>query len=440
MTLILFINMKVYAYENNYIDVKIDQVNKGSTIELYSENGFKITTVRDKDYEQYTSRDRNIKLHLNYDDIEVHDLSGYLCTLEEDYIISDIDGEEVPIQINGKKYRGNLKVLDKGSRYFLINHILLDHYLYGVLPREIQVSAHREALKTQALVSKSFTIANLGKHKNEGFDLCNTTHCQVYGGYSVENDNTNRAISDVKGEFIYYNDKIINSTFHSNSGGRTESSLHVWGGDTPYLVGVEDSFSENTRNSTWEMSLTLKELESKLRSAGVNVGQLKEIEIVSKSPSGRVKEMDIIGVSDTKTISGAKFRAALGNTYLKSTLFTINSEEIENVKENNIYVLNGYGESDKLNTSESVAMDYFGEKKDIYGNEAVESFSDYIYLDIDASKPIKRPNNLDGEIIIYGKGYGHGVGLSQAGAMNMAEQGYDYKDIIKHYYRGVEIY
>lgn len=141
-----------------------------------------------------------------------------------------------------------------------IKQMHLDEYLKGVVASEMPASYEQEALNAQAVVARSYTLNkienNLGKNVEEhnGADMCdNVNHCQAW--ISKEDrlsrwDDANKeeywnkickAIETTKGEIITYNGKVINAFFHANSGGKTESSVDVWGGNLPYLQAVETS-------------------------------------------------------------------------------------------------------------------------------------------------------------------------------------------------------
>jgi len=119
----------------------------------------------------------------------------------------------------------------------VVNELELDDYLKGILPREVSFNWPMDSLKAQAVVSRTFALKNLKRHTSEGFNLCATVHCQVYGGRDAEKDETNRAVEDTHNEVLIYDDDLIGSFFHSNCGGRTETPGNVWTETfaTPYL-------------------------------------------------------------------------------------------------------------------------------------------------------------------------------------------------------------
>ena len=264
------------------------------------------------------------------------------------------------VNYNSNYYRGYLEILPSG---WLINVLNMEEYLLSVVPSEMPVSYPLEALKAQAIASRTYALVNRGKHGE--FDLCNTTHCQVYKGMSVENERSTRAVMETLGEVITYNGQLIKAFFHSSSGGYTEDCKYVWGEDLPYLKSVRDV--DELINDTWSRVISINELTNKLNSVGINLSDSFSIEL-EKTNSGRVYTVYFKSDQGIYSLKGTTFRSLFN---LPSTLFDM------------------------------------------------ELGSYYLFLS--------------------GRGNGHGVGLSQKGARFLAEKGYNYREILKYYYQGVEI-
>ncbi|MGB9811130.1 MAG: SpoIID/LytB domain-containing protein [Dictyoglomus turgidum] len=264
------------------------------------------------------------------------------------------------VNYNSNYYRGYLEILPSG---WLINVLNMEEYLLSVVPSEMPVSYPLEALKAQAIASRTYALVNRGKHGE--FDLCNTTHCQVYKGMSVENERSTRAVMETLGEVITYNGQLIKAFFHSSSGGYTEDCKYVWGEDLPYLKSVRDV--DELINDTWSRVISINELTNKLNSVGINLSDNFSIEL-EKTNSGRVYTVYFKSDQGIYSLKGTTFRSLFN---LPSTLFDM------------------------------------------------ELGSYYLFLS--------------------GRGNGHGVGLSQKGARFLAEKGYNYREILKYYYQGVEI-
>jgi len=134
-----------------------------------------------------------------------------------------------------------------GNNINVINVVGLTDYVKGVIPYEMSPSWPEEALKAQALCAKSYSLNNLHKHRSKGFDLCNTTDCQVYYGTNSSTEYSDNAVKAVEGLFVMYEGEVCQTYYHASSGGYTEDVANIWGTDIPYLKAVEDTYLESTR-------------------------------------------------------------------------------------------------------------------------------------------------------------------------------------------------
>jgi stage II sporulation protein D len=223
----------------------------------------------------------------------------------------------------GINYRGRFTLRTEAGRLSLINAVLCEDYLQGVLPREMAASWSIEALKAQAVSARTYVLFQAEKNRDKPYDVSPTTASQVYGGQSAEKESTNKAVTETTGKVLCYESKLIISCFHSNSGGYTESARHVWIADMPYLKGVSDQYSQGTPNLEWEISFSLEELESKLGKRGITVGDLKDITIHETSDSGRAITLKLVGSKGERIIKSNDFRLMIDPMLVKSTKFTI---------------------------------------------------------------------------------------------------------------------
>jgi stage II sporulation protein D len=146
------------------------------------------------------------------------------------------------IRVDGQRYRGRILVFlnDRGSLN-LINELPLEDYLRGVVPREMgpEVFGRIEALKAQAVAARTYTLHNLGEFAAEGYDICATPRCHVYGGMEAEHPLTDRAIAETAGQVLVWDGKPIDALYTSTCGGHTEDVSVVFPAkDYPYLAGV----------------------------------------------------------------------------------------------------------------------------------------------------------------------------------------------------------
>lgn len=300
----------------------------------------------------------------------------------------------------GQSYYGGLKVIARNGGMRLINEVGLEDYVAGVLPYEMSPSWPQAALEAQAVAARTYALHNMANAKGQDYDVTPSTDYQVYKGSQGENTTTRSAVRHTQGMVMTYGGQAINALFHSDGGGYTEDAINVWGNDLPYLKGVKD-YSTHASTRSWLITTSRKDLEAKLRAAGKNVGTLKKIDLtpMKKAPlstsdrgvSGRVKQATFVGSSKKITLTGEQLRSIFG---LKSTLF-------------DFYV------NHKPSVKERAGRSYhtFSKKNDV--------------------------------VYILGHGWGHGLGLSQWGAYEMAQQAPTdkeyYKAILHHYYTGIRL-
>jgi len=205
---------------------------------------------------------------------------------------------------NVRPYRGIVRLILEGENILAVNELPLEDYLLGVVPAEMDPSWPSEALKAQAVVSRTYALFNLNRYDGRGFDLSDDERSQEYGGVSVETDATSDAVVDTTHEIVTYEDRLAIVVFHEESGGRTASNLDVWPYSTElsYLGGVSDAFgvvdfSEGGRYTSWSSRASFAELREALNLDGETfVGEyLSSITVLGVSENGRVQVVDIVG-------------------------------------------------------------------------------------------------------------------------------------------------
>ena len=151
--------------------------------------------------------------------------------------------EEKPLMVSDIPYRGAVELfIDDYGKLQVVNELSLEDYLKGVVPCEMspQLFPEIEALKAQAIAARTYAYKNMGKFSVLGYDLCPTAACQVYKGYSLESQLSNRAVEDTRGIIITYQGEPINALYTSTCGGHTEDVENVFTDEfIPYLRGVE---------------------------------------------------------------------------------------------------------------------------------------------------------------------------------------------------------
>lgn len=275
------------------------------------------------------------------------------------------------VSVNGHRYRGTVEVIAEGNLVSAVNHVGIESYLYGVVPREVPASWPQQALMAQAVASRTYALYVKHRSGDRRYDVRATTASQVYGGYDAETTDTNLAVDMTRGQVMTYNGKLVVAYFHANSGGYTESPENVWGVSLPYLKARLDSYSLGAPGSRWEYFLSYDEAARLLDEYGIHVSCVKSIRFTGKTKSGRIRKVSIVSDSGIWNMSANNFRLAIGASRLKSMFFRAVPEK------------NG--------------------------------------------------------VLLRGAGYGHGVGMSQWGAREMALEGYNYREILAYYYRGVKL-
>ena len=221
------------------------------------------------------------------------------------------------VYIGSRWYRGSLEIR---PGLIAVNELPIEQYLYGVVPAEMPSKWPLEALKSQAVAARTYTLAKLGDMASRGYDLKPTTDHQVYAGASKEKPETNYAIDATRGEVLTYNGRPIPAFYCSAAGGYTDGAETVWGSKPiPYLIPVPD-FDQEAPSYVWQTSIAAGSLRNLLGKLNVAVGEIGGLEPLERGYSGRVKALSVRGTRGSKTVSGERFRWATG---LKSSLFNV---------------------------------------------------------------------------------------------------------------------
>ena len=259
------------------------------------------------------------------------------------------------------------------SKTQTIEKVPFEEYIVGVLAGEMPIYFEEEALKAQAVASRSYALKRIEYNKNQNYDVVDSTNNQVYldndylkkawgTNYTKNINKIRKAVNATSCEYLDYNGTIVDALFFSTSTGKTESVAEVFNISLPYLKSVSSTWDEKVSpvfNDYY--TFTLDNFYQKL---GLNYNENLNIEVIETTSAGRIKKIKINNVEFTGNKISTTFN-------LRSTSFTIDKE----------------------------------------GNK----------------------------INITTTGYGHGVGMSQYGAQGMANEGYKYDEILKHYYSGVKI-
>jgi stage II sporulation protein D len=353
----------------------------GGTVLLQSEHGGTITAQR-------ASRALRVRL----------DATGEDATAEGEMII---EAAGAALSVGGVWYSGRVLVRPhETSGIELVNLVPLETYLEGVVPHEIGEPGPDAyaAVEAQAVAARTYALSRMDLNRNQPWDVEAGVMDQVYRGREKQSRLASSAVRDTRGLVLSYRGDLCDAYYSATCGGHTSDIRHVWP-DRPqadYLHGrldrageAAESFCAGARNFRWRHSFTGRALGTTLRQTlplvlGVSpssVGDLVDVQVLERSPSGRVRRLEITTSSNTFVVEGDKIRRALmidvpRGRILPSTLFDV--------------------------------------EKRMSGSRVAS-------------------------VSIVGGGNGHGVGMCQNGALAMARRGYSYSMILQHYYPGCEL-
>ncbi len=303
-----------------------------------------------------------------------------------------------PISLGSYSYYGQIHFyFHSTSSLSAVNHVDLETYLKGVVPAEISSSWHLEALKAQAITARTFALkrAESSRKKTSSYyDVTDDTYCQVYLG-SRQAASTNKAVDETKGLVLTWNNTLITSPFHSCSGGLTESNANAWNSSQyPYLVSVESPGEEISPHYSWYKQMSISEFKQHIinlisKKKNRVVQNIDSWELVPYDNSTRVKEVSFQTEQGVYKVTGLEFQYHFD---LKSNWFGI------------------YQEVTRKESNSPPLMKSFSENQ-----------------------------NNTSTVYLYGKGWGHGVGLPQYGAEAAAIRGEDFSMIATRYYRNTNI-
>ena len=298
--------------------------------------------------------------------------------------------EGADFQLQQRGYRGRLQVLVGSSALQAVNHVPLEAYLPSVVASEMPASWPQAALRAQAVAARTYALRQ--RKPAAAFDVSATVSSQVYKGVEAETASTRQAVASTRGQVLMFGPGLANTVFHSSAGGSTENSGDLWSQQLPYLVSVPD-FDQHSPVHAWEQRLEPEQLQK----AFGEIGGAQRIDVLATTGSGRVRQARVTGPAGTLVLTGAQLRSRLG---LKSTmvLFEVLAPELAALP----------------------ALPPLAAEPAISPDQG----------------PVQLPPP---SLLAIGRGFGHGVGMSQWGAHGLANRGQSYEQILHHYYRGAEL-
>ncbi len=353
-------------------------------------------------------------------------------------VIKSSDGRG--IWVGQKRYSGKLNLYILDSEILVINILGIEKYLSSVVGSEMPAKWPLEALKAQAIASRTYALKQKG---NSLYDIDSTNKNQVYSGLEARTYKTTRAVRSTRSLVLTYKNKLINALFHSSSGGMTENSQDVWKNEYPYLSSVKD-FDKNNPKLRWQKKFSNEELKSLFP----KIGGIKKIEILNITNTGRVKNVKLLGYYGSDQMSGVDIRKRMN---LKSNFVRfkfIEDNEIESNNNNSKLLSTNKFEDEPFyhivkagDSLNNIAHKY---NVNVYEIIDLNSIKDSSLININQKLLIPRNSSntsLTAEkiLVVSGQGSGHGVGMSQWGARYMASKGQKAEGILKHFYKGVRI-
>ncbi|BDA39851.1 SpoIID/LytB domain-containing protein [Candidatus Atelocyanobacterium thalassae] len=278
------------------------------------------------------------------------------------YFLIEPQGKGV-VWINNRWYRGKILLISQGKTIIVINLVDLNEYLYSVVGGESYPTWPKEALKAQAIVSRTYALFKTSTSGNIHYDLDTTTKTQIYRGIETESLATHNAVKVTSKEVLTHNGKLILSVFHSSSGGHTENVENVWNSSLSYLQGVPD-YDQLSPVFSWNQTFSSTEIGQLIN----GLGTIYSLVPGKVTPSGRIVTLNVLGDQGSRRVSGIELRKILK---LKSTGFRISIDQ--------------------------------------------------------------------GLFTIRGRGFGHGIGMSQWGSYYLAKQNIPYYRILSHYYQNSDL-
>jgi stage II sporulation protein D len=326
------------------------------------------------------------------------------------------------VRVGGARYRGVAEVgYNSAGTLAGINELPVEQYLYGVVPRELPPVPYGEleALKAQAVAARTYALGGLGKRIANGYDLLATTTDQVYGGFDAEHPLSTQAVDGTAGIVAIYGGTFAQTLYFSTSGGYLANnedvfnsspvaylrakpdaergqamdrvpSLEVFrraGNPTNLRAAANGDFEADwSRYHRWVVEWTAAEMAEVLSASfGTPVQEVREVRVTDRADHGRVREIEF--VTDAGTLRAAKDQIRSRLRYITST-----------------------GEHASLRST-------------------------LFYIEAMVDPATKAVTGW----VAYGGGWGHGVGMSQTGAVGMAERGRSYQEILNHYYTGIDL-
>lgn len=240
------------------------------------------------------------------------------------YAIHIIPKREPAIYLGKCLYRGSLQVIKtKKGLLKAVNVVGLEDYVKGVLYHEISHRWPMEAIKAQAIASRTFALYQARQNRNKDYYLTADASSQMYRGVYAEKYRTSKAVDQTRGEILFWKGTFLPAFFHATCGGHTEDVRQLWNVNAKPLRGVKCGYCENSPHFLWQCELPVSDIEHKLNKTGCKISKIGSIRILGKDRSGRITELAIRGEESKIKLSAKDFRSILGARAIRSTDFSV---------------------------------------------------------------------------------------------------------------------
>jgi stage II sporulation protein D len=304
-------------------------------------------------------------------------------TVEVEYL-RDARGNDV--SATAVRYRGTLLVHAlRDGKLALVNEVDLEDYLKGVVGKEMHLSEGEEALKVQVIAARTYAVheqrlERVRRVKGEKFDLYDDERSQVYGGLERETDAARRLVDETRGMFLVYEGRLVRTFYSSSCGGCTEPAWEVLGDETepmPPLGGRKCDYCLRRPGTRWKEHVVLakKEIAERCLPADLRGARVKSVEITRTLPGGHALEVSVTVEGSSKIVR--------------------------------LHANNGFRRNLAPGLLKSTLWDRIEDRGD--------------------------------SVAIHGRGYGHGAGMCQVGAYEMAKDGKTATEILEYYFPGARV-
>ncbi|WP_078553543.1 SpoIID/LytB domain-containing protein [Bacillus alkalicellulosilyticus] len=363
---------------------------------------------------------KTYRLRVENGQIAMYDGTTKLFTFSEYTFTPQQYNEQHLLRINNRPYMGTLRFIMEGTSIRPTNTLLVEDYLKGVVPSEMPASWHIEALKAQSIAARTYVMSQGSKVIDD------TINYQVYSGYAWHQNST-RAVNETSGQTLTHNNRLISAVYSSSNGGFTESNANVWGGTSlSYLPIKQDPFDSI---DPWSFSIYKAQIDMTNRDL--------------KDPApwwSTVREKDVTIVNNMKRWL---YNNGYQNTEIKivavpTLLFSEQRTTGGRVRTGDLtiqFYVRSLTTNDYVRQSDGSLLLHTLDLK----NTSAQRIRSIIGINLVRSYLIDKVTETGQMVTVNGRGWGHGVGMSQWGAKRMADQGNRVHDILQFYYPGTTL-